>query len=1044
MQGSLDFDTLLCEADPLPEGQCAACGRTGLPVLLLRKAFAPRPSNPQPQPLPGATHATAFDLHLEQLRTLRQGYVYVLLDARVWQAYEVSEQGTLRQFMPLEMPLDRPAPLAEACVRHNHMLPAAFVTFDTQRYSRAWVAFANDPWPRAVLDRYKQAIAAGDPALSARFHELNLASVRQQPQAHGIAMTGEDMKLGEVLEHAADQYLPFTSAHGYYSRRFGPEEVFREYIATLMARENLPNGVLALALEDPVGVVQEVNAQRLLQFQAMQAWRSEPQRQFELFTSQALVGIRGAYLRAAAQQAEQKVKEQNPEREKWNQGIAGDKNHLRPLNVKTETTRQQKAAIARLEERYDESARAAFESGYAHELNIWQASVDALGRTYKAQFESPSFALIAEHDYDPACALSMQAFILMQAAVLAGGPTEQLLAEGQAPGATQQLWLTLLEDHDSLIYQALLAKQRPLIELIQQGLAGDDLGKAYDAIKSLITSDEGKKLMAGPVQDAIGQLLAAVLNAQHTLAPRLRQRTRDLIGHTHSAALLRYAGLHMSQLVVSLTPSEYLRMLDDTVQTQTRRFADNLDQQLRNPLQNKLRATVLNTAFTAAIAYPNGKFIDVTLWALESAESLKAKIMRLSAMAKPVAGETFRTVALGSGGLQGHLAKTVQEQQLTSGHARGLAIDTMDDTRRALAGMGAGKSGLLLSLGGVWFQQDSLLRNYSALQGVSGPEHAEAVAAVGSATLGVIGMGVEAVGGALKVAGSVWGGSTHGVLRASEKIISSGGFLASLSGAIDSVQYFIGYSRTSKKGDVKASHAYFAAGLAAGVSSAILASYALGFAIVLFPLASGLILILVAYALYWTARKNESTSLEQWVRRCNWGLPAQERQWQVPLDMDSMINELHVALVGASAELSVTTDIARYRQNGFVPLIGGGPTTLPVSYLVYSITLPNFKIGVSRCRWEIYTLSKNNANRNSIFRSDSAQDDTVKKQVDRECALNNLRVEDVQDGKGRIIRKIFGCLEFDFRFETGSVEIVIDYWVDQPVDPKPMRIQSWL
>ncbi len=34
------------------------------------------------------------------LRTLRSGYLYVLLDQRIWHAYEVTAQGHLRRFNP--------------------------------------------------------------------------------------------------------------------------------------------------------------------------------------------------------------------------------------------------------------------------------------------------------------------------------------------------------------------------------------------------------------------------------------------------------------------------------------------------------------------------------------------------------------------------------------------------------------------------------------------------------------------------------------------------------------------------------------------------------------------------------------------------------------------------------------------------------------------------------------------------------------------------------------------------------------------------------
>ncbi|PVZ36863.1 toxin VasX, partial [Pseudomonas sp. URIL14HWK12:I11] len=118
------LENLLAENDPIPVGRCATCQRSGLPILPLRTAFAP-PA--------GDIEADVTSARLGRLRTLRQGYLYVLLDAQVWQAYAVTEQGLLRQFVPLQMPLDPPAPIAEHCIRENHHLPASFINIDTAR-----------------------------------------------------------------------------------------------------------------------------------------------------------------------------------------------------------------------------------------------------------------------------------------------------------------------------------------------------------------------------------------------------------------------------------------------------------------------------------------------------------------------------------------------------------------------------------------------------------------------------------------------------------------------------------------------------------------------------------------------------------------------------------------------------------------------------------------------------------------------------------------------------------------------------------------------
>ncbi|PVZ29698.1 T6SS effector BTH_I2691 family protein, partial [Pseudomonas sp. URIL14HWK12:I11] len=586
------LENLLAENDPIPVGRCATCQRSGLPILPLRTAFAP-PA--------GDIEADVTSARLGRLRTLRQGYLYVLLDAQVWQAYAVTEQGLLRQFVPLQMPLDPPAPIAEHCIRENHHLPASFINIDTARYSKAWLAFANDPWPAEVLDRYKHAIAGGGSPLEARFREIDLALAREQPAQLGIAMTAEQVGLEAVLEFATPQLDNFTSAHGFCARWSLPH-VFQAYIQTLIEREHLPQGVLALTLDDPVGVLQELNAQRLARFEAMLQWRAEPQRRFEHFTSQTLLGLRAAYERSAEAQAEQAIKEERAQREQWNAGYFGEKVTLPPVNATVVTAQHRQEALARLEERYDERARAAFDTAYHRDLERWQKSVDALGELYAHYSTDTLFALIIEHDYSADCSRSLEGFILMVSAVLGGGPTERLPAEDQALGATQALWQRLLEDTGSLFYQSLLAKHGPLLEQVKTGLAGDDLGKVYDWVKSLITSEDGKQLMTTAVQNATALLLAAANNAQHTLGPRLSRQAQALVGHLHSITLLRYAGQSLTPMTVQLTAGEYLKLLNNTLRTRTEAFIKTLDETLRKPGQAKVRATVMNAAFTAAIS----------------------------------------------------------------------------------------------------------------------------------------------------------------------------------------------------------------------------------------------------------------------------------------------------------------------------------------------------------------------------------------------------------------------------------------------------------
>lgn len=67
----------------LPLDQCNACTRQGLPILPLRKALVPR----------AGEDTGAMSNSRMGLRTLRAGYLYVLLDQQTWQAYQVTPDG---------------------------------------------------------------------------------------------------------------------------------------------------------------------------------------------------------------------------------------------------------------------------------------------------------------------------------------------------------------------------------------------------------------------------------------------------------------------------------------------------------------------------------------------------------------------------------------------------------------------------------------------------------------------------------------------------------------------------------------------------------------------------------------------------------------------------------------------------------------------------------------------------------------------------------------------------------------------------------------
>ncbi|NBA95799.1 T6SS effector BTH_I2691 family protein, partial [Pseudomonas sp. R5(2019)] len=251
------------EACPNPPGSCNACERTGLPILPLRAAYAPSPGATQKQRHSYTSDLESIPMRPDQPRTLRHGFLYVLLDKQEWQAYQVTPEGALRQFSPFQMPLAMPASLSQACIKQDHDVTASFINIDTARYRTAWLAFANDAWPAEVLNRYQRAIAQGGTVLDARFHPLDLSAARNDPASVGLAMTEHALQVDRlVLEYAAPTVGDFVSVHGFHSRNHRLKAL-RGQVRTLIQREQLPQGMLAIVLPDPIGLVQEYNAQRV-------------------------------------------------------------------------------------------------------------------------------------------------------------------------------------------------------------------------------------------------------------------------------------------------------------------------------------------------------------------------------------------------------------------------------------------------------------------------------------------------------------------------------------------------------------------------------------------------------------------------------------------------------------------------------------------------------------------------------------------------------------------------------------------------------------
>ena len=1045
MSISTTLGRTISHAAPNPTDACKACERTGLPILPLRAAYAPSPGQTyRSQPADRNKPATV-QMRLDQPRILRQGYLYVLLDETEWQAYEVTPEGALRQFRPYQVPRDEPSPLSKDCVNKDHDVPASFINIDTEKFSTAWIAIANDPWPESVLNHYLCGKAADGTDPKERLYKLDLKRARDDPGSVGIAMTEDNLGLVSVLEYAEGNPGDFDSVHGFYSRnhRLGAME---GHIRTIVQREKLPKGVLALVLPDPIGVVQECNAQRVHLFREMQEWRAEPQRRFEFFTSQALLGIKELQAVWALAEAEEEAKAEDTNRRRHNASPMGEKATFPPLDVAADTERRAKSKQAeakeRLEKRYDERARATFEKAYLEAQDNWQKAVDRIGELYVKEYQSRPFQLAVQFDYSGASWRSTEGFIRMLALCLAGGPTEVIKKGDEQLGATQRLWKAQLEDRKSHLYQALVAKDMALLSQLQTALTGNDVGKAYDTIKTVIGTAEGKTLMVAPVQEAIGQMLAAMSNASNALGQQLASQTQALVGHLHSAAFLRYSGQHVTQIIVSLKLGEYLSLLNETLQEGLDKFVAHIDENFRKPAAKKIRAMVVSGFIAIAVPGNHGKTVDLIIWSLESAEELGKRLEKLRRSATEGIAEALRAVSVGAATLQTGAIQMVGTLSIGAEEARSLARGAMQKMRTAVVSAAPTGADLLLGLGSLWFQQDSLRKNYATLLGTPEGRSSEAMAAVWSSSIGLMGAGVEVAGVGIRILKPDLTMTVHTAGRVrtvslGTRIAQYGGAIAAIAGVADGVQYSLAEARAAAQGDSLAAKRYGVATLLAlGAASVGAISALAAKAVLLGPLGIALVLGLAAYGVAMAAKKAESSSLELWARRTRWGIPIKHRRWTVDQDSDTAVGALNAAVVGLTAELQVETRFdwrGRTLDTSAGDVAWDGNSIPAANFIEYHIIIPTYDPLTSRYRWNLKIYRIGEANGRAIA---SSQNDALsiavpslsnRKNLDwyPESTMPIVSYDDVSK-----VLRIDGSIALREGNSIDAISLDISYWPD--------------
>ncbi|MFJ4054393.1 T6SS effector BTH_I2691 family protein [Pseudomonas sp. NPDC089743] len=926
---------------------CRACERQGLPILPLRRALVP-------DTRPGYAGTVAGEPHVETrmgLRTLRSGYLYVLLDQRIWQAYEVTDQGHLRRFNPYEPPPGPPPSLPARCLNENHDIPSSFLTLDSEAYGSAWLAFSSDAWPRSVLDAYKRGHAPAQ-----RFEGLDLVQAREHPQLLGLAMTPDNLQVDkQVFEYAQQRCAPFDSAHGFHSRLLR-RTALRGFVVNAMNRHQLEQGVLAVVLDDTVGLVQEYNHQRLSWLVKRQAWREDPLRAYQFQTSQILQIIRATHRQWAAQQVAP-----------FGAPTTGDG---APAFAAPEVERQRLVAVQeqqsdkRLEERYHEPQRAAFQDEYDRQERQFQAYIDQNANAYAERCQSQMFTLIEQYDYDGHDRESGVAYSKTMAGCLAGGVTEAAAtsaAHGQpSSGTSEALWLKWLQDPNSPPYRAVLLRNEFLLAALLPSFSAsapinwNDSEKLYAALSKMITSEEGRLHLRHQLNQAVAQTQGALNAASQRLQALLGPGIQQAVRHLNSASQYLYNGVHLVELQVKMKLGEYyalqnahLRELQNkasaTLAKARDRMMPSLEELKAGAQMNarKVQPIIQSGLLSLAVLDPKvaHTLIDVSVWVEGKAEMLREQLLQEVSQnvnqLSHAAQMSLVDIRVAAGTLEPGARKMLEGIRIS-------ALQASQMVRRSFSGLKgvAGSGELLLTLGGLYLLSDSLGKNLKKVEEETGAKSAEAMTAFYGSSVGVLGGGIEALGLILSKSGQT-------SVPLGQSIFRIGALVSATSGVFDGVQAILAAYRSKQAGDTWANTNYKAAAFSALLGTA--ASIAAVFNPLLYgPLGAAIAFSIITYSLIKYAASAESNTIERWMMRCYFGKAEETPKihWKTPELADIAFAELNAATLNISSSLT-------FKSSTITSKVGDPAGSKKKQWIEFHLSLPAFTEKTSSYQWVI-------------------------------------------------------------------------------------------
>lgn len=915
-------------------GQCSFCQRTGYPILPLRYAVKPAyvtALGTSPVSLPQMEKFAAQQLKGNRytLRVLRKGYVHVYMGVKGhWQTYAVTEDGYLRL---LKNPDDPDAkgdrPLTEACKRDGHNIPASFINIP-EKYKKVWIGFSDIAWRKEVRDAFE---AKPD----GRMQQVDCTALAANPgqQKNALELTANCAELHNLTEeYATDdgeykQRLTYTakvlsaektveekflweSLHGNFSRA-GQLDALGSHAKAYQQKTAKQFGaarkVAALALLDPVGMVQELNGARLHFIQTRQNYSDKVMR--PLVVSKSILGLKEYFEKTAlAMRTMDEQKKNLPDVQTETISYSDPMLGVSGPGTTVTTTRKERAqqdaraAWSKIAERYSESDRSAFDKRYQDAMKLFYDQIVMQAQDWSAWAKLSGWT---EHfqDYRTSFGSDYRALVQTYAPCLAGG-----CGEDEYTQAVWKTWLDgKLDDPRLPVYPALFGNRKDILPYLVPADGELNKGdKLYDFAKNIVASEEGEEVkkrvkdFTTAAKDQLAQIALALSGSVSRLEAQVSARAQMIAHRAMQAAMTLYDDVEPIFIKVTLTVGEYQRLLSEA--------AFKVGNKLRKDVGSLVLGGLLNISNPAV----RDKTIDIILWTFDKAATVKSTLAKAVQTGKEGALRMARSLSISSIIISNTAAQELrslgQKLELNAQQAKNLVRDILSKNLK-IAEMGEP----LLGAGAMFFQAWAFKSSIKDVKEKLGAEGQEAQLSLLSAGLGVVAATTETVGALFKVAGK----------EAVGKVLAKvAGFIGAASGLVDAIQAVFAGNRAGSHGDTNARNAYYAAAVLFGVS-AFVSGYAvaIGSSALLGPIGIALVLVGLGIAAIWYAMNAESSQAEMWADRCYFGVNRNKKGKWSDSEFPTEVAELNSIIAGLRVELGSRSFVTR-KWGGWVDFDG--------------------------------------------------------------------------------------------------------------------------